>query len=707
MIKYTSFDPYLEDGTPTVWKVPDYHNFTKEAHLYKHAVPAMPQEISSFIDALQHKEGSLYFLNNAMGCEELWGANRNGDTFPSDQLGHPGLEYGYRTFTTVARPFRGHNNKDPQKGYGDIPFAHYDRATGRVYLVLRIDTNLPHYHEIADVIQAYDRGDPVATSMGARVPYDICSICGNKAPTRAQYCIHARDQLGTIYSDGRRVSVRNVRPVFFDNSFVTRGADPAAFLLQKLAQVKGVVPGVDLAPVVYGNDVDTNEEKLSEVREEVAEQVKVASIQSPEVQTMADPIADPMEDPEELHQDLVQMYNHFAIRQVPFMEAHEAEMPKDLLNKLGQAPIGDVLASFHMLGISPRPKEFQRIVLAKCGHEDLADMLDAEGITFEDVPLSMRKEAIEDPYKDPDQAITSAFVPIMCKLATFPIGEQSLLDARSGHRPFILKRAYMLSQSARQANKAMPMNFAGVGPGGVSQMPAFGGIYQAGAQPLHQSPAIAAQTEPKTLTEKMKNSALPAIAAVGGLYLGAKMMKDHGPAIFKKFEKDLSKHKDFLIPMLVLGALATPLSKKLFAPAPHGGMGLFFQPKEASIHKEAIGSAATRLGVGIPAAYLAAGHQRMQTQYGKKPGVVGRTIRDNPGKMALGFGLFGGVLPSLIKRRGRIKKKAHINSQMRLSEASEKLGFLLTNQRFAEVPEVDVDQDIVEAIDAVMSCYGA
>ena len=67
-----------------------------------------------------------------------------------------------------------------------------------------------------------------------------CSVCGNLAPTRAQYCNHLR--LGApgyamrqIRPDGKTVSMVNDFPVFFDESFVETPAAPEALMIMKVA----------------------------------------------------------------------------------------------------------------------------------------------------------------------------------------------------------------------------------------------------------------------------------------------------------------------------------------------------------------------------------------------------------------------------------------------------------------------------------------
>lgn len=73
-----------------------------------------------------------------------------------------------------------------------------------------------------------------------RVPYDVCSICGNKAKHRGQYCKHAAHQMNAVLDDGRKVYVDNPQPNFFDISVLGyrgqgRPADPSAYSIMKVA----------------------------------------------------------------------------------------------------------------------------------------------------------------------------------------------------------------------------------------------------------------------------------------------------------------------------------------------------------------------------------------------------------------------------------------------------------------------------------------
>jgi len=71
-----------------------------------------------------------------------------------------------------------------------------------------------------------------------KVKFDVCSLpsCGNKAPSRKEYCDHAKYQLGDTLSNGQRIFVWNPSPKFFDISIVRRPADRLGFMMKKVAE---------------------------------------------------------------------------------------------------------------------------------------------------------------------------------------------------------------------------------------------------------------------------------------------------------------------------------------------------------------------------------------------------------------------------------------------------------------------------------------
>lgn len=188
---------------------------------------AAHEEIQAYIDKLQPKPGFTYLHINAMTAGEYHGSNRNADFFPEENL----KRY-YKTFeTTPAYVYRSHINKNPRKSYGKVIFAVYNERMHRVELICECPDEL-----VEDINSRIEMGDFPTTSMACRTPADTCSICGNRARSRAEYCSHLKHELNRLYPDGRKVFAINDQPLtFFDISIVIRPADVNSSILQKVA----------------------------------------------------------------------------------------------------------------------------------------------------------------------------------------------------------------------------------------------------------------------------------------------------------------------------------------------------------------------------------------------------------------------------------------------------------------------------------------
>lgn len=219
MLKLLDTSAYLHKGEQAV-SVIDFNEKLEKR--------AATQEIESFLLGLEKKPNHTYLHINAMGASEYWGINRNGDNFPEEML-----KQHYKTFvTSPAHVFRHHINKDPKKSFGVVIFATYNENMHRVELIAECPDDL-----IADAISRIKLGDYPSTSMACKTPFDVCSICGNKAHSRQEYCSHLRTEIGRLYPDGRRVSALNIGPLkFFDISIVTRGADPTSYILKSAGE---------------------------------------------------------------------------------------------------------------------------------------------------------------------------------------------------------------------------------------------------------------------------------------------------------------------------------------------------------------------------------------------------------------------------------------------------------------------------------------
>lgn len=233
--KIVELDPYFPTGELSVQPVvlwangrPCYEGITKHASVasdyFRNITPVPGHSI-------------VYVL--ALGSWERYGENRNGDGFPEfpymDHKNPPwiaaadSLVQHYKSFEKFGHNYRHHVNKDPLKAVGKVMQAFWNPSMHRVELLIDLeDAKAP---DLAERIQA---GEFPPVSMGTRVKYDVCCICGNRAPTRAHYCDHLKFNMRGVV-DGKKVAALNPSPKFFDISWVFRPADATAFMMKKVA----------------------------------------------------------------------------------------------------------------------------------------------------------------------------------------------------------------------------------------------------------------------------------------------------------------------------------------------------------------------------------------------------------------------------------------------------------------------------------------
>jgi len=253
--------------------------FEPQYGLIKEAGSLMPQ-IRQWMSAYKPDSGKIAVLVNAMGASEYWGQNVNGDIFPEAALihdcrnhkeqAHPYDDhtgkiipvYGYWTFLN-AFPFVHHRNKDPSRAFGHVALAVWNPRMHRVELIVIIDKALAMQHGAQDVVDRILAGEFPDVSMGCRVPYDVCTICGNRSKTRNDYCTCIKEiGMGRILDDGRRIGVINCHPRFFDISFVFIGADKTAKVMCKLASGIIVPQSIADAELLYGVETEGPSEGL-------------------------------------------------------------------------------------------------------------------------------------------------------------------------------------------------------------------------------------------------------------------------------------------------------------------------------------------------------------------------------------------------------------------------------------------------------------
>lgn len=228
MYKVIDIESFYPEGEPLVTVID--HNSTKA--LVKQAADS---NIMEYASKIVPDPSRIYVHIIAMGASGSgpngtdggpWPMNRNGDIFPEETL----IKY-HKTYEEHGYVYRNHINKNKDIAMGKVVFSSYNHAMARIEIVAWIDRKRG-----ADIIERIEAGDFPATSMAARLPYDFCSVCGNKAHTRAEYCYHLRNELGKIYPDGRRVGAVNMGPMtLMDISIVVRPADVTSSVLSKVA----------------------------------------------------------------------------------------------------------------------------------------------------------------------------------------------------------------------------------------------------------------------------------------------------------------------------------------------------------------------------------------------------------------------------------------------------------------------------------------
>lgn len=153
MIKVSLF-PSVGPGGQTVF--PLQHRVW-DGVFEKTAAPTLLPGVSRFISGLRAQNGTQDVLVNALGAQEYFGSNSNGDGFCEEGLRHapegwtenPEIDrelsrrwpYGYPTFYN-AHVFVHHRNKDPNKAVGEVLYSAWHPHMKRVELVLRFHKDL-------------------------------------------------------------------------------------------------------------------------------------------------------------------------------------------------------------------------------------------------------------------------------------------------------------------------------------------------------------------------------------------------------------------------------------------------------------------------------------------------------------------------------------------------------------------------------------
>lgn len=382
---------------------------------------SISDEISEFIKNTKFDtDRYLYVLINALGAEEYYGPNKNGDGFPEYYDGTANLIYdgeghGYKTFERHAKLYKHHINKDPEKSYGDVLLSIYNPKMHRVELIVRMDrTKAP------DEVSRVENGEVLSTSMGTKVPYDVCSICGNKAKTRAEYCYHLKSMMGKVLPNGEKVYAKNPFPKFFDISMVFVPADVTSRVLKKIASDES-------------KEVVATEKKKAEIEKDVPAQ----GIESTEL--------------DDIITKLISSKFKTLDRQSP-------DISNDTINQMSEFPLKKILSSLLFSGIMPKPTEFQKIVLIKMNKPGLAKTLEDQNLVFNEKQYDPDADLLKSEFNLSPDHIDKEVIEII----------SDIVPKRSRWQPHLLNR--LMSQDGCMKKEATPDNV-------VPIMNAVSGLY--------------------------------------------------------------------------------------------------------------------------------------------------------------------------------------------------------------------------------------
>lgn len=562
-------------------------------------------DIASFLESFKPNPGFTYLHVIAMGAGEYYGCNVNGDYFPEKDL-----IARHHTFVEQAKVFKEHDNKPTSPSFGNVVFSWYNPKMHRVELILALDKIKGE-----EFIRRQDAGEQLEVSMGCRVRFDVCSICGNKATAKNPYCEHIKYHKREVYPDGKQAYMINVNPTFFDISIVRRRADKIAYVLNKVASVNSTASLMEKNAELFehlGSELETSLIPLAPTPDEAI----FAIPDNDDMQKIAATLND-REEQEKLA--MVKRIKAQAVRvlqkgikeALPALERVEPDLPVALLDRMARRhSIEDILHSFFLNAIPMKPREFTRIIIVQNG-------IPLE--QFNDVLAGVRAA------RPANQISQGHYQKEIGSLL-----EKFLID-RSSFLPAVMHRMDKVKTSA-VLNMNVPMAYYDLNPnlnfGHVRRPAPYTEINQSiDAIPVYrnsyaQTPVMMSpvQVEEQKLRPKLKEPHMGPVKT--GLTLGALY------AAYKTYgalDTILKDPKNMALVALLAGLVAQKLDSRKPGGQENGRV------KTAGFIKSFGGTIALPF-VGV---HLLAGHYRNQYNHGKDLNFAERYVAENPDMLSL------------------------------------------------------------------------
>lgn len=613
-----------------------------------------------------------YLVVNALSDEETFGANVNGDGMPRySKYGDPLLinetrTHGYKTYELMGHWFHHHKNRDPKFAAGFVLFSSYDLNQGIVRILVGIDRT-----KDPETCFDIDRGIMPLTSMGLKVPFDICSACSREYGTRdkierlihewycdeslrckflspgeyalmhnsmhrdryrknipglsrwtTEYCDHLKHNMGVIDDSGFQIYAINHLPRLFDISKVFVNADKVSQGIFKVAGArKPYATGIEWDDLsgTRGSLVSTGiKEQPNMIKTAVSSLVNFIK-ESEDIKTGAiEKDAPTQGEPKVLSPEKIK---EIRSETAPVMDAMDSEcikhrFPENFFRIASITPIKKVMSTVICARTPPAPHEFQRLFLDGQGMSSHRKMLDDKNLLFSNInfPQSMLEK------------LTNRFRPVFEDMFQQSTPDERLMEMLG---PLMPERSFLPHAYFPRMKRTIIMIKSG-------SMPA----------PLPPSPMNFEDFKKKEDLNKEVESRNPfslletlAIAAAAYPFLRTALGKAIG-----QVQKIESVSPTAMAALAGGGLAASTIGDYLFdAPSPEEttkissvliktGRVAEYLPWSKSIGKAYLGSLAT-----IPAIHAYSLHQRRRAQRGEQLGDINRWIAMNPDVLSLAY----------------------------------------------------------------------
>ena len=206
----------------------------------KTAIAQFKTKVAKFKKSLALSHDFMYIRTRAIGSLEAWGPNQNGDGFPMKEL-----KNSYSSFIGKGN-FLDHKSDDLNAIRGLVVDAYLNEEDGCVECLIAVDKK-SHPQLARDI----ETGMVNSVSMGTRVGWSECSVCGNIARTDREYCDHIAGYKGmkmSMYTNNAEhkygawpIHEVNHDLEFIELSWVGVPAFREANVLEKIASLKKAV----------------------------------------------------------------------------------------------------------------------------------------------------------------------------------------------------------------------------------------------------------------------------------------------------------------------------------------------------------------------------------------------------------------------------------------------------------------------------------